>query len=59
MFDSGYYAALHNENVELIQDDGVSAMTATGVVTGKGVEVEADVVVLCTGFKVQDCELRR
>lgn len=33
-------------------------MTADGVVTGKGVSVKADVVVLCTGFKVQDCEYR-
>lgn len=58
VFDSGYYASLHNENVDLIQDDGVSSMTADGVVTGKGVSVKADVVVLCTGFKVQECEFR-
>jgi cation diffusion facilitator CzcD-associated flavoprotein CzcO len=58
VFDSGYYASLHNENVDLIQDDGVATMTADSVVTGKGVEVKADVVVLCTGFKVQDCESR-
>lgn len=54
VFDDGYYKALHNPNVELIVDDVVKSFDATGVVTTKGVKVEADVVVLCTGFKVQD-----
>lgn len=59
IFDSGYYASLNNDNVELIQDDSVESLKEDSVVTANGVEVKADVVVLCTvrAF-VCDCSSR-
>lgn len=46
-----YYAAFNRENVTLIPK-AVSGFTATGVIDADGVEREADVVVLSTGFRV-------
>ena len=48
IFDSGYYQSLNNDNVELIQDDSVVSFKEDSVVTANGVEIKADVVVLCT-----------
>lgn len=38
----------------LMQNDAVSTFTPTSVKTINGKELEADVVILSTGFKVQD-----
>ncbi|KAK4047414.1 hypothetical protein OIV83_005461 [Microbotryomycetes sp. JL201] len=54
VFDSGYYDALNNPKVELIQDDTVVTAKGHEVVTKNGKRIPADVIVLCTGFRVQD-----
>ncbi|MCW2721230.1 NAD(P)/FAD-dependent oxidoreductase [Pseudonocardia sp.] len=50
LLDNGWYAALRRDDVELVTEP-VAAITATGVRGSGGTEVEADVVVLCTGFE--------
>ena len=54
MFDSGYYKALHSNNMELIADDVVTHAKGNKVYTKNGREVKADVIVLATGFRVMD-----
>ena len=49
LVSSDYYPALQRPNVELVPH-GVRGLTRTGVVADDGVEREADVVVLSTGF---------
>ena len=41
------------ENVELIAS-GLEKVTPTGIVTANGREVEADVIVYCTGYRILD-----
>ena len=52
LLDNGWYAALRRPDVELVTE-AVAAVTPTGVRTVSGIEHEADVVVLCTGFEAQ------
>lgn len=52
VMDTDYLACLHRPNVELIHSDPVSSITPTGVVTQSGRHVEADAIVLATGFEV-------
>lgn len=47
-------ASMSNPKFELVQDDAVSALSEHSVVTSKGECINADVVVLCTGFRTQD-----
>ncbi|GAA6009379.1 hypothetical protein JCM11491_004299 [Sporobolomyces phaffii] len=54
VFDSGYYKALHSENMELIADDVVTEAKGNTVYTKNGRKVKADVIVLATGFRVMD-----
>ncbi len=49
LVDHGWYRTLLKDNVELVTD-GISEVTPKGVRTADGVEHEADVVVLATGF---------
>ncbi|WP_033288721.1 flavin-containing monooxygenase [Amycolatopsis jejuensis] len=49
LLDNGWFAALRRDDVELVTD-GVARITPTGVVTDRGQEYEADVLVLSTGF---------
>lgn len=49
---NAYYPALTRANVELVTDP-IERVTANGVVAG-GAERETDVLVLATGFEVQD-----
>ncbi|KAL4927249.1 flavin-containing monooxygenase [Aspergillus undulatus] len=51
VMDTGYLACLHRTNMELVHDDPVKAITATGVRTNSGREIYADAVILATGFK--------
>ncbi|KAL4948342.1 hypothetical protein BDW69DRAFT_189362 [Aspergillus filifer] len=51
VMDTGYLACLHRENMELVHDDPVKSLTGTGVVTAAGREINADAVILATGFK--------
>jgi len=54
VIDSGYLAATHSPKFELLQGDAVVSASGHTVTTANGVQVPADVVVLCTGFKVRD-----
>ena len=50
LVSSDYYATFERANVELVPH-GVRELTATGVVADDGVERDADVIVLSTGFE--------
>jgi 4-hydroxyacetophenone monooxygenase len=50
LLDNGWFAALRRDDVTLLTEP-VAAITPTGVRGADGTEVEADVVVLCTGFE--------
>ncbi|KAK5135088.1 hypothetical protein LTR08_005613 [Meristemomyces frigidus] len=52
VMDTDYLATLFRENVELVTDDRVEAITETGVRTRSGRQVRADAIVLATGFEV-------
>ncbi|MEJ3657619.1 NAD(P)/FAD-dependent oxidoreductase [Actinomycetes bacterium KLBMP 9759] len=50
LLDNGWFAALRRDDVDLVTE-AVAEITPTGVRGAGGTEVEADVVVLCTGFE--------
>ena len=50
LLDNGWFAALRRDDVDLLTE-AVAAITPTGVRAVDGTEVDADVVVLCTGFE--------
>jgi len=52
LLDNGWYAALRRPHVTL-HAEAVSAVSASGLRTASGVEVELDTIVLCTGFEAQ------
>lgn len=54
VIDCGYLASTNQPNFSLLQGDSVVRANGHSVTTAAGVEVPADVVVLCTGFKVRD-----
>ncbi len=49
LISNDYYPALDSEHVDLVTD-GISRITATGIVTADGVEREVDAIVVATGF---------
>lgn len=49
LLDNGWYRALRRENVELVAE-GVAEITPTGLRGDDGTEVDADVIILATGF---------
>ncbi|WP_245773826.1 flavin-containing monooxygenase [Pseudonocardia ammonioxydans] len=49
LLDNGWYRTLRRENVELLTE-GVAEITPTGLRGDDGTEVEADVIILATGF---------
>jgi 4-hydroxyacetophenone monooxygenase len=49
LMDNGWYDAIKKPGVELV-DDGVAAITPTGLRTAGGDEYGCDVIALCTGF---------
>lgn len=51
LIDNGWFRTVAREDVELVTD-GVKEITPRGVRTVKGEEIEADVLVLATGFNV-------
>jgi cation diffusion facilitator CzcD-associated flavoprotein CzcO len=53
LISDDYYPALQRANVELITS-GARAITESGVIDGKGVAREADVIIFATGFKPMD-----
>lgn len=50
LLDNGWFAALRRDDVELVTE-AVAAITPTGVRGVDGTQVDADIVVLCTGFE--------
>lgn len=50
LLDNGWFAALRRDDVTLVTEP-VAAVTPTGLRGADGTEVDADVVVLCTGFE--------
>ncbi|NQX89378.1 MAG: NAD(P)/FAD-dependent oxidoreductase [Halioglobus sp.] len=48
-----FYPALNRDNVELVAE-GLQRVTTTGVVTTSGREIETDVIIFCTGYKILD-----
>ena len=51
LISDDYYAALDRPDVTVV-DEGVREATPTGLVSESGREVDVDVVVYCTGFRV-------
>jgi cation diffusion facilitator CzcD-associated flavoprotein CzcO len=56
LISDAYYPALGQPNVEVVTE-GISAITAHGIVTADGVEREIDTIILGTGFHVTDMPL--
>lgn len=48
-----FYPALLRDNVELLAT-GLDRVTPTGLVTTDGVELELDVIIYCTGYRILD-----
>lgn len=48
-----FYPALNRDDVELIAS-GLERVTPTGIVTQDGREVEVDVIIYCTGYRILD-----
>ncbi|MGI9161615.1 MAG: flavin-containing monooxygenase [Mycobacterium sp.] len=48
-----FYPALLRDNVELIPE-GLRAVRPTGVTTASGREIDADVIIFCTGYRILD-----
>ena len=49
LISNDYYPALDSEHVDLVTD-GITRITANGIVTADGVEREVDAIVVATGF---------
>jgi len=48
-----FYPALLRDNVELIAE-GLRAVHRTGITTESGREIDADVIIFCTGYRILD-----
>lgn len=48
-----FYPALMRDNVELVAD-GLAEVKANSIVTSGGREIEADVIIYCTGYRILD-----
>ncbi|DAA79656.1 TPA_exp: putative Flavin-binding monooxygenase [Trichophyton benhamiae CBS 112371] len=53
VMDTGYFDCLHRENMELIATDPIEEIKETGVITKSGRTINADAIVLATGFQTQ------
>jgi hypothetical protein len=53
IFDPGYLASLHKDHIELLPE-GIAEIMETGIISESGKREDFDVIVLATGFKVQD-----
>ena len=53
LVSDGFYPALNRDNVELIAA-GLKQVTPTGLVTQNDREVEVDVIIYCTGYRILD-----
>jgi cation diffusion facilitator CzcD-associated flavoprotein CzcO len=52
IFDPNYLDALNAPNVEVIPE-GIREITENGIISGSGRQEDFDVIVLATGFQVQ------
>ena len=52
IFDPNYLEALHRKNLDLVAE-GIQKFDETGIVSESGEKTEFDVIVLATGFQVQ------
>jgi cation diffusion facilitator CzcD-associated flavoprotein CzcO len=52
IFDPGYLDALNHPNCEVIPE-GIREIDETGIVSSSGVKQDFDIIVLATGFQVQ------
>lgn len=52
--DTDYLACLHRDNVELVYDDPIAELYEQGVTTRSGRSVNADAIILATGFETQN-----
>jgi cation diffusion facilitator CzcD-associated flavoprotein CzcO len=48
-----FYPALNRDNVELVAE-GLQRVAGAGVVTANGREIDADVIIYCTGYRILD-----
>jgi cyclohexanone monooxygenase len=48
-----FYPALNQDNVELVAE-GLAQVTPTGIVTSGGRQIDADVIIYCTGYRILD-----
>ncbi|MFU8763640.1 MAG: flavin-containing monooxygenase [Haliea sp.] len=48
-----FYPALNRDNVELVAA-GLQAVTPTGLVTTDGREIDVDIIIYCTGYRILD-----
>ena len=48
-----FYPALNRDNVELVAA-GLQAVTPTGLVTTEGREIDVDIIIYCTGYRILD-----
>ena len=53
IFDPGYLDTLHSKNLDLVAE-GIQEIDATGITSSTGVRDEFDVIILATGFQVQN-----
>jgi cation diffusion facilitator CzcD-associated flavoprotein CzcO len=53
IFDPDYLDSLHSNNLDLVAE-GIEKIDATGITSTSGVRDEFDVIVLATGFQVQN-----
>ncbi|KAA8915542.1 hypothetical protein TRICI_002281 [Trichomonascus ciferrii] len=53
IFDPGYLASLHRDNVYLTTDR-IARITKDSIITNSGEEYKVDAILLATGYKVQD-----
>lgn len=51
VFDTGYLACLHQDNVELVHNDVVDRLTKDSAVFSSGREIKIDAIILATGFE--------
>ena len=52
LISDDYYAALDRSDVSVV-DEGIREVTPTGLVSESGQQVDADVIVYCTGFHIE------
>jgi cyclohexanone monooxygenase len=48
-----FYAALNRDNVELVAS-GLERVTPTGIITEAGRSIDVDIIIYCTGYRLQD-----